>query len=444
MMSIKEWLYRSLTIFILLSSILLMVEIKGLQFGKSSENVFSSVEYTSGNLHYLEYRDDNNGLIQNPVAGYAGKVQKLDQEGRVVLECYFNEKGDFIPLHNRAYWMVRREYLDIDSSNKPLCMSLFRLQQENPNVTLIRCIFLDGNGCPAENEWGQTYIEYAMIDGVIYEEYYFDKDRKPAKGNCGQNGVRWTKYDEAGRILSYVYLNEMGEPMISTHGCAEVRKVYEEESWCDYYYDTKGKPMARSEGEYGIRFVGEKNIYLKIDGSVLFIPYVFLLNHAWLVVLAGTFLIILACRFPKCLKIIFLGSYILGILYFTLFNRARADYRMAISGFESYRNLGNSLTQRIQTVCNIWLFIPLGGCCYSLFLRKDPFSERQKSNLTIIVVLLSFSVVIEIFQYFLRLGQFDVADIINNCLGSLVGYYMGFRVHKTVSMLQTQKKLESV
>lgn len=427
----SEWIKRSITIAILMVSVLLMIEFRGINLVKAPEASYTTYEYDEGNLHFVEYYDKKGNLVVHPGNGYAGRVMTVDDQGRMVLERYYDENREFIPrTHDdeETYWMVAIEYIKDDPNNKPSNERLEEIYQTMENVDIIRYRYLDKHGKQAADEYGNAYTERCTVNGTLYELYYFLKDGTPGKGQCAQNGSRWADFDEEGRTIDYFYLDADGNPMMSEHGCAEVRKVYEKGSYCDFYFDTEGNPTKLIQGEYGARFIGEKTIYLNADGSTMFIPNVFLLNHAWLVVLGGFGIALFGCLLPKKLRMLYLGCYVLGILYFTLFNRVRIGYRIAISGFQSYEDFWYSVRVRIQVICNVWLFIPIGAVSYSLFSKSHHTGTLNRQNILPIVLLLLFPTIIEILQYYLCLGQFDIADIINNCSGSLIGYYLGSRI----------------
>ncbi|MGG6447379.1 VanZ family protein [Pseudobacillus badius] len=71
-----------------------------------------------------------------------------------------------------------------------------------------------------------------------------------------------------------------------------------------------------------------------------------------------------------------------------------------------------------NTIGNVLLFIPI-GVLFSLLLSK------KKDNFRAFLFFLAFSLVIEVLQYVLRVGQFDIDDILLNTIGGVVGYFMG-------------------
>lgn len=71
----------------------------------------------------------------------------------------------------------------------------------------------------------------------------------------------------------------------------------------------------------------------------------------------------------------------------------------------------------INIVGNIAAFVPMG------FLLPIAF-ERLKTLLRVILVALSATMSIEIFQYITGVGASDIDDVILNVLGGIMGYFM--------------------
>lgn len=78
-----------------------------------------------------------------------------------------------------------------------------------------------------------------------------------------------------------------------------------------------------------------------------------------------------------------------------------------------------------NTIGNILIFVPLGIFLPIIFKRLKTFSKFCLSSILIIVS-------IEILQFFLQIGQFDIDDIILNTIGSIAGYF-GIRILVKIS-----------
>jgi len=70
-----------------------------------------------------------------------------------------------------------------------------------------------------------------------------------------------------------------------------------------------------------------------------------------------------------------------------------------------------------NTIGNILLFVPLGIFLPILFKKYKTFSQ-------VFAFALLFSISIELLQFFLQIGQFDIDDIILNTMGSIIGYFI--------------------
>jgi glycopeptide antibiotics resistance protein len=74
---------------------------------------------------------------------------------------------------------------------------------------------------------------------------------------------------------------------------------------------------------------------------------------------------------------------------------------------------------------NIILFIPLG------FLVPLVYINAQRFYKTFIIIFLSV-LLIESFQLFTMLGVFDIDDIILNCTGGIIGYFLFYILKRMV------------
>ncbi|QSX06570.1 VanZ family protein [Sedimentibacter sp. zth1] len=123
-------------------------------------------------------------------------------------------------------------------------------------------------------------------------------------------------------------------------------------------------------------------------------------------------------NFIKTFYIIILISYLLFIIFNTCFKYIPGMHRsMNLVPFMSYRqamfdfsNIGMS-----QLIFNIILFIPIG---FLLPICNYRFEKWYKT----IIIGLSLTILIETTQLIFNGGVFDVDDIINNVLGTILGY----------------------
>ncbi|MGI2329354.1 VanZ family protein [Planococcus sp. YIM B11945] len=90
-----------------------------------------------------------------------------------------------------------------------------------------------------------------------------------------------------------------------------------------------------------------------------------------------------------------------------------------------------------NTLGNIAVFVPLGIFLVLLFRRFHSVTKVAMLGFTI-------TVTIELAQFFLRVGQFDVDDIILNTTGAILGYYVFKSFIKTWRLLQSSKSEKSI
>ena len=84
-----------------------------------------------------------------------------------------------------------------------------------------------------------------------------------------------------------------------------------------------------------------------------------------------------------------------------------------------------------NTLGNILIFIPLGIFLPILFKKYRSFSQVFIGSLTI-------SFTIEVVQFFLQIGQFDIDDVILNTTGGIVGYLIIKYLMKVASLFRWQ------
>ena len=82
--------------------------------------------------------------------------------------------------------------------------------------------------------------------------------------------------------------------------------------------------------------------------------------------------------------------------------------------FETYKQLFIDAEKRSSILRNVWLFIPLGAILFKLYPSK-----------TILIIPVLFSIIIEGYQYYSGTGLCELADVIDNGLGAIIGYCTG-------------------
>ncbi len=122
----------------------------------------------------------------------------------------------------------------------------------------------------------------------------------------------------------------------------------------------------------------------------------------------------------------FVFSIFIAYIYVVINTTILANFRDSmISGinlelFNSYRKVlhrfSNSIVWR-DIILNIFMFMPFG------FLLPLLSKQFYKPYITWVLSLL-FTLSIEITQFIIKVGAFDVDDIFNNFLGSIIGYFL--------------------
>lgn len=90
-----------------------------------------------------------------------------------------------------------------------------------------------------------------------------------------------------------------------------------------------------------------------------------------------------------------------------------------------------------NTLGNVVIFIPLGIFLAMLFKRFQSAAKVAMLGFTI-------TVVIEISQFFLQVGQFDVDDILLNTMGAVIGYYVFKGFIKISKLMHSSKSEKSI
>lgn len=130
---------------------------------------------------------------------------------------------------------------------------------------------------------------------------------------------------------------------------------------------------------------------------------------------------------PRTISRIFLFVVVLFLLYFMLLSESMGrtihwdDYRYNLIPFrEISRFINNVEKLGVKTIFvnvfgNIFVFIPLG------ILLPVAFQGLKKWYKTAVMVLV-FSLCIELIQLIFKIGSFDVDDLMLNLFGGIIGY----------------------
>lgn len=111
-------------------------------------------------------------------------------------------------------------------------------------------------------------------------------------------------------------------------------------------------------------------------------------------------------------------EYLTLLLCFTVFLRKESENH--VIRYELFHNyLVNNMLLLRDALMNIVIFIPIGFCS-SVFLKHPKWVK-----ILLISGILSCS--IEFSQYILSRGYCDTNDIMNNCIGGMLGWLMAYR-----------------
>lgn len=294
--------------------------------------------------------------------------------------------------------------------------------------------YFDENGAAVRQPRGYcSLVREYNEEGKIENEFYFDENRQPVALSLNQYGQH-REYDSEGRISVLTYLGIDGTPVKTNRGYASVKRSFYPDGTVEteMYYDIYGQPAALSHGQYGIRHVDGKNIYLDINGREIFSLNNYLHNNLPVVALIALNLVIVSSVLGKKENTVLLIMYLGFIAYMTLMYREEGDARMNLEIFWSYKRILTSPGLRLEILNNILLFIPLGAILYRL---SEPVPSPVSAAVffsALVPVFLSalISVLIETLQYFTGLGLAELDDVISNSLGACAGASAGWMIRR--------------
>ena len=124
---------------------------------------------------------------------------------------------------------------------------------------------------------------------------------------------------------------------------------------------------------------------------------------------------------------VLLGIYLACLIYFMFFsesygrtlNHREYQYNLVlfreIRRFLKYRDLLGPMAVFINLVGNVAVFIPLGCALPALFPRSNSFVR-------VAILTFGISLLAETMQLLLKVGCFDVDDLLLNTIGGCIGY----------------------
>lgn len=154
------------------------------------------------------------------------------------------------------------------------------------------------------------------------------------------------------------------------------------------------------------------------------------------VCIAG-FAVLVSCIENKRTVGVLLAFYVIAVLIITLLVRTYdLEVKTILNPLTKYKQIGNSLAidggkcfsknrgMIMEIILNILLFIPLGFLVPAV---KEGFRKWWK----VLLLGLAFSLFIEVSQLVLHMGCFDVADLLHNTLGAMIGYFVWWKWIRT-------------
>lgn len=178
-----------------------------------------------------------------------------------------------------------------------------------------------------------------------------------------------------------------------------------------------------------------KQFFLVDDGNQIGFPmYIVLLSIIAIVVLV----MIVRLKKSRKMNASLLVLYVIGVLAITLFARNSGyEARVMINPFHQYiaivksiyrickqygihkfwRSLKINELMFTEIMLNVILFVPLGILLPSVY-------DRLRRWWIILIWGIVFSLIIETIQIANHLGCFDIADLMHNSIGAVIGYFI--------------------
>ena len=426
-----------------------------------------------------DYLDENGKLTVAANQGYATKIVQTTEDGKV--ESFYDDQGTPV-MRSNGYYQIFREYDENGNNIRTTYLGLERnpvlvyggyateekVYNEEKKVTEVHYLGTDGEptfsyayGCGKLNEYDEndklrkiTYVDrdgnpvvtslgYASLErnyyvtddssnGRVESEFYFDADGNPIALSLGEYGIH-KEYDENGQASVLTYLDADGNPMVTNKGYTTIKQTFQSNNAVatEMYYDLEGKPFAMAEGQYGVNKENGQTRYLDINGKQEFNIRNLLYNHSWIVIVIALGTVIISSLLDKRFNLFLLILYIGAIFYLTLLFRENGVSDVRLNLFQAYNEIFYSSEARADILKNIWLFIPLGAILYQIW-----------PNRWVLLIPALLSGIIEMIQLITGTGIFELADIINNGLGGMIGYGMSAGLEKLGPCFPKEKNPE--
>ena len=394
----------------------------------ASDKHFASRIRTTKNKTVLEEYFDEEGKAAKQNLGHYAVLYEYNDDEQIVKTSYLGH--EHVPVmissgysliiyqYNDNGKIAKESYYDIDG--KPAKTRFFGYEcyrEYDENGDNVKTIYLDEIGKPIVTEQGfairkMAYYKDDISKGKIKSDFFFDNNEIPTKSIAGQYGTYY-EYDQYGRIKKKTSIDQYGKPMINAYGyCSVIFTYYNDDTVeTEQYYDTNDNPIQLSEGQYGLKHIEGKTIYLNKQGNEQINLKTLLYNSEWIVILGAIMMIIVSSLVGKKINISLLFLYMCFVLYMTIYRKDSIGIEQIITAFRSYKDFFTDSSVRRGIVFNILLFMPIGAILFRLL----PFK-------ILVIILVIISVAIETIQYFAIIGECSLDDVISNVFGGIIGF----------------------
>lgn len=458
---LKSKILKGILVLFTVISVCLLFQENGIDHDRGDASTeLTQMETKKKNIVRTDYINSDGNITNAIDKYYATVIQVNDNEGRLLKEYYLDESGKpterygyfglscehkekediikyldmdgnltentsgysiIIRSFNNAGLAVDDMYYDVDMNPQQCNSGYYGMHREyNDNGFVKEVVYLDIDGSVMCNINGIAREKY-LVDkkGRIVQKFFFDTKDNPVRLFLGQEGEAYT-YDENNRIAQITYLDYDGNSIKTTAGYTILKKTYYRDGTekSNMYFDASGTPTSLSKGQYGIKRNGNISLYLNQNGQIMLCIDNLLNSYPFIVVIIGALLSIFLCIISCRMQIFILLSYILFIFYETLMFRETGDTRANLVLFSYADTFFTNWKVRVDTINNIWLFVPFGTGIYTLFRKKRVW-----------IAALLLSITIELIQYFTGLGIAELDDLFGNTLGGAIGACIGAVVH---------------
>ena len=339
----KKRIRFSLIMLFILTSLFLMRPIIQETKSSSRSQTLNKVITREDNMERLDYVDESGTIRMAADAGFATSISTYSESSK--LEEYFDESGQPIARYDRYYALLREynennqnyriTYLGLDG--KPTATYygysvLVRTFTDNGDISTEKYYDAEGNavntntyGYGFANEYDElgnkvkvTYLDeddnpimtgqgFAIVTRTYYDsnsedagkienEFYFDAEFAPIALSLGQCGVHKAEYDAFGNNAWTTYLDADGNEIITERGYTSVLRTYNANNSIESerYYDIEGNPYKLPDGQYGVKFINDQEVYLNKNGRVQFNLRRLFYNHEYLVAVFATIAVIVS------------------------------------------------------------------------------------------------------------------------------------------------------